>query len=138
MRNCRSILLFVLGAGINVCLASPSVAASALGPSGRIVHFPADRSLGKLHLQMLSPGTDSKPRLERSPTDCGEYLAKARGDVRISADGQLTLMVDPGAVADLSDLSRLQPDDLYGIAFPPGPGGSVAVQATPSCRISPT
>jgi beta-lactamase regulating signal transducer with metallopeptidase domain len=84
----------------------------------RILHFPKDRPLGKLYIRMPNSGKDSGARLERGRIDNSEYLGEAQGDVSVPPDGQLTLLVDPKAAANLSVLDKLQPDDLYGIVFP--------------------
>jgi beta-lactamase regulating signal transducer with metallopeptidase domain len=101
----------------------PAPAETPKTETERVINFPKNRSLGKLFIQMPSPVKDTRARLERSVLDCGDYLCEAQGNVRIPPDRQLTLIVDPDAAADLSGLSKLQPEDLYGIIFPPGPQG---------------
>ena len=91
----------------------------------RVVHFPADRSLGRLMIQDANStreltywfhwtGNGESPH---------EYLREAQGDVHVPADKRLCLQISSEAVHDLSALERLGPDDLYSICCPSVPPG---------------
>jgi hypothetical protein len=85
----------------------------------RIVHFPTDRSLGSLSIQ------DARGVRELAYwfhwTDTGEpaleYLCEAQGDVRVPAGKRLYLTVNGTTSRNLSALSKLGPDDVYGITL---------------------
>ncbi len=97
----------------------------------RVVHFPTDRSLGKLSVQ----DTTQLRRITYwfhwgDPTEW-EYLCEAKGDVHVPADKRLSLTIRPTALRDLSPLAKLRPDDLYGIAFEDTP--RYQTRATDEC-----
>lgn len=95
--------------------------------SARIVHFPTDRSLGSLSIQ------DARGVRELAYwfywTDTGEsameYLCEAQGDVCVPAGKRLYLTVNGTTSRNLSALSKLKPDDLYGITLLARPGDPV-------------
>ncbi len=86
----------------------------------RIVHFPKDRSLGKLEIQ----DADAVRELNywfhwtgiKGPQ--WEDHGQAKGDVRVPAGKRLSLIVNKTAWRDLSALSKLRPDDLYRLYLP--------------------
>jgi beta-lactamase regulating signal transducer with metallopeptidase domain len=86
----------------------------------RVVHFPKDRSLGKLEIQ----DADAVRKLTYWFHWTGiagpqwEYLGQAQGDVRVPAGKRLSLFVNKTAWRDLSALSKLRPDDLYRLYLP--------------------
>jgi len=93
----------------------------------RVVHFTADRSLGRLMVQ------DANSTRELTYwfhwTDNGEtpreYLCQAQGEVRVPAGKRLCLEISLKSAGNLSALERLGPDDLYRIEcpyMPPGQG----------------
>jgi Leucine-rich repeat (LRR) protein len=94
----------------------------------RVVHFPADRSIGKLMIQ------DENARRHIKSfhywTEAGdsewEYLGEAQGDVSVPAGVRLALTVGTGAWKDLSGLFALNPDDLHMLSIygPPAGGPS--------------
>ena len=92
---------------------SPKVSSTQQG--GRVVHFPADRSLGTLNIQDVNT-----PRyidtffywITREDTEW-KYLAQAKGDVAVPVGKRLALSVNESGWKDLSPLSNLKPDDLY-------------------------
>ena len=79
----------------------------------KVVHFPADRSVGKLSVQDVT-------RVRRitywfhwgDPTEW-EYLCEAKGDVHVPAGKRLSLTVNKTGWRDLSWLTKLRSDDLY-------------------------
>ncbi len=101
---------------------------SQTGPGGeearvsggaRIVHFPADRSLGKLYTQDANTVREFTYWFHWTGTGEGEpeYLCEAQGDVQVPAGKRLSLTVSKAGSRDLSALSQLRPDDLYGLGF---------------------
>ena len=86
----------------------------------RILHFPRDRSMGKLFVKDMS----IKRRIDTFhhwiDNANWEYFGQAMGDVRVPADKQLRLLIYSGflnAWKDLSPLSKLKPDDLYRLSI---------------------
>lgn len=84
-------------------------------PAERIVHFPADRSIGKLTIQDADTRRHIKSFFYWTDTTDSqwEYLGQARGSVTVPAGKRLALEVAQDAWKDLSALSGLEPDDLY-------------------------
>ncbi|MCX5638924.1 MAG: hypothetical protein NTX52_14705, partial [Planctomycetota bacterium] len=85
----------------------------------RIVHFPNDRSLGQLRIQ--DAGSVRQLNYWFYWTDTGEpaleYLCEAQGDVRVPVGKRLYLAVNGTTSRNLSALSKLKPDDVYGITL---------------------
>jgi hypothetical protein len=78
----------------------------------RVLHFPVDRSLGKLHVQ--DTGTIETPtHWWWGLNTQWQYLAEAKGDVTVPAGKRLGLIVGQDGRTDLSPLAKLGPDDLY-------------------------
>ncbi|MHC4476351.1 MAG: HEAT repeat domain-containing protein, partial [Planctomycetota bacterium] len=72
----------------------------------RVVHFPKDRSMGKLHVQPW--------RWElNSDVIMWEELGQAQDAVVVPAGKQLWLQISEEAAKDLSPLTSLRPGDLY-------------------------
>lgn len=86
----------------------------------RVVHFPKDRSLGKLEIQ--DAGAERKLTYWFHWTGIEgpqwEYLGQAQGDVRVPVGKRLSLTVNKTAWRDLSALAKLRPDDLYRLYLP--------------------
>ena len=95
----------------------------------RVVHFPADVSLGQLRTQ--DAGTVRQLTYWFHWTGTGEgspeYLCEAKGDVRVPPGKRLILTVTEGGAKNLSGLSKLKPDDLYGLGFEPSLKGPPAM-----------
>jgi len=89
-------------------------ASNALLPE-RVVHFPADRTLGKLMIQdeNLKRHIKSFSHWTEAGDTEWEYLCQARGDVTVAAGKRLALYVAQAAWKDLSPLLSLKPDDLH-------------------------
>jgi len=107
---------------------SPKVSSTQQG--GRVVHFPADRSLGELKIQ----DADTPRYIDtfffwttQEDTEW-KYLGQAKGDVTVPAGKRLALSVNQSGWKDLSPLSNLKPDDLYLLSIwgPPEVGFSLA------------
>jgi len=75
---------------------------SAMYNKGRVIHFPPDRSMGKLLMKDIGDW---------------EYLSKARGAVFVPAGKRLALCVSQEGWQDLSPLSKLDPNDLHWLRF---------------------
>ncbi len=106
--------------------------------SSRVVHFPEDRSLGRLLIQ----DADTVRQIKDFHHWIGksdwwnpdwEYLGEAKGDVTVPAGKRLALFVSKDAWKDLSPLSELQPNDLYMLGLP----GSVPDPVKPDDRCMP-
>lgn len=98
---------------MTMVVAALSMVATA-GLETRTLHFPTDRSLGKV---LVCEPVPDRPLEGFSYWIRGEdwsYLADARGDVAVPAGKWISLNVERReAWSDLSPLRNLQPDDLY-------------------------
>ncbi|MBW8034243.1 MAG: hypothetical protein FVQ79_00830 [Planctomycetes bacterium] len=84
----------------------------------RILHFPADRSVGKVFVQ------DANIRREIKSfhywTNDGqewEYYCPAKGNVRIPAGKQVKFITNWNRKPDPEDLAKLAPDDLHSLTL---------------------
>jgi len=94
----------------------------------RIVHFPTDRSLGKLMIQDANATRNIQTFFHWTQTGDSdlEYLGQAQGSVTVPAGKRLVLYVSQDAWRDLSPLSNLKPDDLYTLSiYGPFNGGQL-------------
>lgn len=99
-------------------------------PGGaRIVHFPADRPLGKLYTQDADAVRELTYWFHWTGTGEGEreYLCEAQGDIQVPAGKRLSLTVSKAGSRDLAALSQLRPDDLYGLGFEVSLAGSMTL-----------
>jgi len=78
----------------------------------RVIHFPEDRSLGRLSIQ-TGPGERYPTHVAFSQFGEWEYIGQAVGDVPVPRDGRIMLQTNKSALKDLSPLSSLGPNDLY-------------------------
>jgi Leucine-rich repeat (LRR) protein len=83
---------------------------SVSGPT-RIIHFPKDRSLGRLSVQ-TGPGERFPIHMAFSEYGEWEYIGQAIGDVSVPAGRRIMLQASRAALADLSPLAALGPNDL--------------------------
>jgi len=136
-RPYRSAVLELLARYAQVQPAKPEPG-SQTGPGGeearvsggaRIVHFPADRSLGKLYTQDADTVRELTYWFHWTGTGEGEleYLCEAQGDVHVPEGKRLSLTVSKAGSRDLSALSKLRPDDLYGLGFEVSLAGPVTL-----------
>ena len=97
--------------------------------AARIVHFPADVSLGKLYTQDADSVRELTDWFHWTGTGEGEreYLCEAQGDVQVPAGKRLNLTVSKAGSRDLAALSQLRPDDLYGLGFEVSLAGSMTL-----------
>ena len=94
----------------------------------RVVHFPSDRSLGKLMIQdeNAKRNIGSFFYWTESGDSEWDYLGQAQGSVTVPAGKRLVLYVSQDAWRDLSPLSNLKPDDLYMLSiYGPYQGGAL-------------
>ena len=113
---------------------APTFSLAGESTNVRILHFPKDRSSGELHVQESGIPREITYWFHWTGTDDrSEYLCEAKGDVRVPAGKHLSLYPNKAAWKDLFPLSKLGPDDLYGLVF----RASTADSATPSDRCMP-
>jgi Leucine-rich repeat (LRR) protein len=119
--NPRAGAALALGMSIVVTCLTIGVAFAQTLPNRsefKIVHFPEDRSLGKLYIQDMKESKEFEFWFHWTRVgEESEYLCEAKGDVRVPAGKRLSLTINPAALNDLSGLSKLRPDDLYGMGF---------------------
>ena len=105
----------------NSIATTPSASATIpfiLAPNARVLHFPKNRSLGRVMVQDASI-------VRKIETfyywidGCfdWEYLAEARGDAAIPAGKRVQLIITAAGAQDLSPLAKLDPHDLNNIAL---------------------
>lgn len=110
-------LLIALVSGIAFTAQSTNIEAGE-----RILHFPADRSIGMVKIKdsdQIRQVMSFEFWVAAGDWWNGdwEYLADARGDVKIPAGKLAALYVNKSGWEDLSPLSALRPDDLYMLSF---------------------
>jgi len=82
-----------------------------------VVHFPKDRSLGNLLIQDVGVKRQIESFYHWVGDAKWEYLGQARGDVSVPAGKRLALHIPKNAIYDLSPLSELGPNELYGLSL---------------------
>lgn len=96
---------------LSLLLAMPP-ACSRLEPTvERTLDFPADRSLGRLWI------VEEKPSFLSGSGEFDQGDARGRLRIVVPAGWQLELRVSAQGATDLSGLSRLKADDLWGLSF---------------------
>jgi len=94
--------------------AKPS--ASVMAP--RVLHFPADRSLGTLTSRPAEPEEPTETFCYWFRGSNWEPLGEARGDVKVPPGHQVSLSIARSSQwRDLSPLLKLQPVDLYKLSI---------------------
>jgi Leucine-rich repeat (LRR) protein len=92
----------------------PSVSVTA----PRVLHFPADRSLGTLTSRPAEPEEPTNTFCYWFRDSNWEPLGEARGDVKVPPGHQVSLSIARSSQwHDLSPLLKLQPDDLYKLSI---------------------
>jgi len=91
---------------------SPS---DSLPPGSRVLHFPTNRSLGEVWIRNSAVDRRIESFYYWIRMDESEYLCAAQGDVVIPPGKRASLGVRQTSAADLTPLSQLAPDDLYGL-----------------------
>jgi len=91
--------------------AAETAGSSSVSAPTRIIHFPKDRSLGILSVQT---GLGERFPIHMSFSQYGEweYIGQAIGDVPVPAGRRIMLQASRAALADLSPLAALEPNDL--------------------------
>lgn len=102
-----SITLTILG-GLSLVYAESHASKSAT----RVLHFPKDRSIGRLKIQDIGINESLFQSINRSG-DNWEDFGEAIGDVVVPEGKQLKLIVSKAGVQDLSPLSTLGRNDLH-------------------------
>lgn len=118
MKNIVLTVMVVCVGLVGVCSATEN---------GRILHFPADRSLGKIKVMdanikrqiQISRYTDSVGYQDWYDWADAEVFSQARGDIVIPAGKKVALFLNKNAFKDLSPLLNLKPDDLYMLSLLP-------------------
>ena len=96
----------------------PDKTAAASAAAARVLHFPADRSMGEVHVQDETTSPIEEFFYDRIRQDNWRFLCPAKGDVVIPAGKRVYLLVQgERACRDLSPLARLRPDDLYRLSI---------------------
>ncbi|MBL7152542.1 MAG: hypothetical protein ISS79_02405 [Phycisphaerae bacterium] len=87
--------------------------------TARVVHFPAEKSLGRLSTQDVGAVRELTYWFHWTGNGEGrpEYLCEAQGDVSVPPGKRLILVVNEVASKNLSGLLKLKPDDLHGLRF---------------------
>lgn len=81
---------------------------------GRVIHFPKDRSLGRIVVQDADVMRKQAQDFDRRYwSHQAEYLCEAQGSVVIPFGKEVGLFLNEDAIEDLSPLLNLKPDDLY-------------------------
>ena len=96
-------------------------------PAGRVLHFPKDRSLGKIVVQDVDRKRQIKGIMywgEGYWNEDTDFLGQAQGDVVIPAGKNVQLTINKSAIRDLSPLLKLKPDDIYKLSLRLVPAGN--------------
>jgi Leucine-rich repeat (LRR) protein len=116
MRSTDKIVAIMVLLGIII---SPVCSLAGESAEVRILHFPKDRSLGTLYVQGAEIARELMYWFHwTGREDRSEYLCEAKGEVHVPAGKRLSLRSNKVSWGDLSPLSKLRPDDLYGLALP--------------------
>jgi hypothetical protein len=107
----------VLSGALGLLTFLPPGAADSMSPRApsepRVLHFPADRSVGRLMIHPTAPRPLAVAHEWADYDEREEYFSQARGAVSVPAGYDVTLIVDQThAWRDLSPLRQLRPDDL--------------------------
>jgi beta-lactamase regulating signal transducer with metallopeptidase domain/Leucine-rich repeat (LRR) protein len=114
--------LIALG-GLQLVVASSAdtVVAGDSGGAARVLHFPADRSLGTVLVQNASLQHEFRNGffywIDNGISGKWRVLAEARGNVAIPAGQRVSLAISREGWRDLSALNELAYDDIYQLSF---------------------
>ena len=118
-RHTSTACLFAAGVLLICLLTGVAFAQNQPGRSEfRILHFPADRSVGQLHIQDSSRVRRITHWFHWGDPAEWEYLCQGQGDVQVPAGKRLRLILNKPAWQNWSWLSKLSPDDIYGLIIP--------------------
>ncbi len=106
-------------AAITVAVAPEPVATAPPSPDAetRTIRFLSSRSLGGLFVQRKVKQRHYRLGPDYDGVSEWDYLAEARGKVAVPAGKRVKLEVALTALSDLSGLSSLGPNDLYGLSI---------------------
>jgi len=94
----------------------------------RVLHFPADRSMGEIMVKDKSAPRSHEPfQWFNSDDFYWDYLGEARGDVAIPVDKKVRLVLSPVGAEDLASLRELEPDDLHSLSMGSNPPADAAM-----------
>lgn len=96
---------------LSLLFAMPSACSRREPSIERTLDFPADRSLGRLWI------VEQKPSFLSGSREVDKGDARGRLQIVVPAGWQLELRVSAQGATDLSGLSRLKADDLWGLSF---------------------
>ncbi len=102
--------------GLQLVYAASTAPADA---TARMLHFPADRSLGTVWIQDANQRREIKTFYYWSEDTSGGQSrepVEARGDVAVPPGCRAILMISRDGWKDLSPLTRLAPDDIYSLS----------------------
>ena len=100
-------------------------------PTNRVLHFPPDRSLGKIIIQDVNRKRQIKGIIYWDDgywNEDTDFLGQAQGDVVVPAGQNVQLTVNKNAIKDLSPLLELRPDDIYKLSLRSLPAGNDCMQ----------
>jgi Leucine-rich repeat (LRR) protein len=124
----RTLVVVLLGGSLAASCPGAKTDSNAGGAAGmpgpRVLHFPADRSLGRLMIRPVRPEEPIDAQLYWVRDQGWEVLGPAQGEVAVPAGSQLFLRIhDEQAWRDLAPLAALAPDDLYSLDIQGSYGG---------------
>ena len=94
---------------------------------GRVLHFPEDRSLGRIVIQDVDRKRQIKGFVYWDDgywNEDTDSLGQAQGDVVIPPGKDVQLTINKNAIGDLSPLLELKPDDIYKLSLRFLPAGN--------------
>ncbi len=101
----------------------------------RIIHFPKDRSLGKLYICDINKYERFCYWFHWAWVEFGDYFCEAKGDISVPAGTKLILTSSFNDIRDFSPLSDLRPDDLYGINISMSPGDAPSADVSDKAML---
>ena len=108
----------VVAVGVALVSGAENTKPSASATTPRVLHFPADRSLGTLTSRPAEPEEATNTFCYWFRDSNLEPLGEARGDVKVPPGHQVSLSISRSSQwRDLSPLLKLQPDDLYKLSI---------------------
>jgi peroxiredoxin len=94
------------------------ISPESVPPGARLLHFPRERSLGRLYIQDANLKREIESFhywINGTGWETLQYLGEARGDVVIPEGKRVYLYISHAGARDLSPLDRLDPDSFFGV-----------------------